>query len=802
MFGNILSRWLNRLIFTGLVLILPVIVWAGDGDEAGGSIVGKVVTANGQPAGDVTVTIPQLKRSTVTDEDGIFSFGHLKPGVYDIRVSLVGYDPVLRKVQVAGVEARRISIQLAVSANQLKAITVVGTKTPNQKRPDIGKAGIAAIDLPQSVTVLGKDVLDRQQVLTVGDALMNVSGVYVMGTTGGVQQEIGARGYQFNSTNTFKNGMKFNNGIMPDVSSVDRMEFLKGSAAILMGNVTAGGVMNIVTRKPLFDRGGQIGFRTGSYDFYKPTLDIYGPVSGSRTVAYRVVSSYEKERSFRDKVKGERYYINPSFLIRAGKKVQVLVEGDYLTDTHTSDFGVGAINYVIPDIPRSRFLGAPWSTNKAVESNITVTTTYQINDRWQLRSLDGFYNYTADLYGTSRPDDGGGAAIQANGNWVRGVQHSATNEHYYLAEADLVGKFNTGSIRHQFLFGVSADKDQTNTLAYNLLTVYDSINVFDLNKFPQRTDIPTLTRNTFTRAPLSTAAVYAQDLISVTPELKILLGGRLGYVQSLSGVYSYATARTTPSADYAHPFSPRIGIVFQPASTLSVFTSYSNSFTTNTGTDTAGRALPLSFIDQYEAGFKSDLLDRLLSFNVTTYTIVNSNLAQMSLANGNTNSNIKELAGQVTSKGVEAELSTKSIHGFAVMAGYSYNDSRYTQSNTYPKGSKLQYAPGNIVTASVYYSFSGALRGLGAGLTGLYVNGMNGGRVPRLHPTAAQLNYSLIPLPDFTQLDVTVGYSYRQLTFGLKCSNLFNALGYYAHEDGSVNPTAPTQFAATVTCKL
>jgi iron complex outermembrane receptor protein len=256
MFGNILSRWLNRLIFTGLVLILPVIVWAGDGDEAGGSIVGKVVTANGQPAGDVTVTIPQLKRSTVTDEDGIFSFSHLKPGAYDIRVSLVGYDPVLRKVQVAGVEAVRISIQLAVSANQLKAITVVGTKTPNQKRPDIGKAGIAAIDLPQSVTVLGKDVLDRQQVLTVGDALMNVSGVYVMGTTGGVQQEIGARGYQFNSTNTFKNGMKFNNGIMPDVSSVDRMEFLKGSAAILMGNVTAGGVMNIVTRKPLFDRGG------------------------------------------------------------------------------------------------------------------------------------------------------------------------------------------------------------------------------------------------------------------------------------------------------------------------------------------------------------------------------------------------------------------------------------------------------------------------------------------------------------------------------------------------------------------
>jgi outer membrane receptor protein involved in Fe transport len=286
-------------------------------------------------------------------------------------------------------------------------VIVVGTRTQNQKKIDISKAGIAAMDLPQSVAVVDKEVLGRQQALTVGDALMNVNGIYVMGTTGGVQQEIGGRGYLFNSTNTFKNGMKFNNGVTPDLSAVERLEFLKGSAAILMGNVTAGGVMNIVTRKPQFQQGGELSFRAGSYDFYKPVLDIYGPAGGSPSVAYRVVSAYEKERSFRDFVRGERFYINPSFLIKAGKKVQVLVEGDYLNDTHTSDFGIGAINYRLIPIPRSRFLGAPWSTNKASEGNITVTTTVQLNDRWQLRSLDGFYDYTVDLYGTTRPDDGG-----------------------------------------------------------------------------------------------------------------------------------------------------------------------------------------------------------------------------------------------------------------------------------------------------------------------------------------------------------------------------------------------------------
>ena len=797
---RLITRKLGSLFL--FILISAVAFGNGGGEETGGTIQGKVLTADGQPAAEVTITIPKLKRTTLTDEEGLFSFDHIKPGSYTLEISLVGHEPVRQDVQVAGGKPLHLSIHLAVSGKQLSEVTVVATRTQNQKRADIGKAGIAAFDLPQSVAVVGKDVLDRQQVLTVGDALMNVNGIYVMGTTGGVQQEIGGRGYLFNSTNTFKNGMKFNNGVTPDLSGVERLEFLKGSAAILLGNVTAGGVMNIVTRKPIFEQGGQISFRAGSYDFYKPSLDIYGPIAGCQSVAYRLVTSYEKERSFRDYVKGERYYINPSFLIKAGKKVQVLVEGDYLTDTHTSDFGVGAINYVIPNISRTRFLGAPWSTNKATESNITVTTTWQINDHWQLRSLDGFYNYNVDLYGTTRPDDGGGAAIQTNGNWVRGVQHSATNEHYYLAQADLIGKFNTGGLGHQFLFGVSADKDQINTLAYSLLAVYDSINIFNLNKYPQRSDIPTLTRNTFTKAPITTAAVYLQHLVSITPGLKVLLGGRLGYVQSLSNAYAYPTGKTTPSSVYAHPFTPRVGIVYQPSPTLSLFTSYSNSFNTNTGTDTAGKALPLSFINQYEAGFKSDLLDRLLSFNLTVYQIVNSNLAQMSLANGNTNTNIKELTGQVTSKGIEADLSTKAIQGFTIMAGYSYNDSRYTQSNTFPKGSKIQYAPANIVTGSVFYSFSGSLQGLGIGVTGMYVNGMNAGRVPRLKPTAAQKNYALIPLPDFTQLDATVRYSYRTLTFGLKCSNLFNALGYYAHEDGSVNPIAPTQFAATVAFRL
>jgi len=801
--GFVSAKQIVRLVLSPcLFVFFAISVSAEDPGEASGTITGKVITADGKPATDVSVSIKGLKKNTLTDDDGNFAFTRILPGNYTLEISLVGYEMVREVASVENNKPVHLSIQLKLSEKQLQEVTVVSARTQNQKTVTIGKAGIVARDLPQSVVTIDREILERQQVLTVGDALMNVNGVYVMGTTGGTQQEIGGRGYLFNSTNTFKNGMKFNNSIMPAMNSVERVEFMKGSAAILMGNVTAGGVMNIVTKKPSFEQGGQLSFRTGSYDFYNPILDMYGPVSGSKSVAYRVTSSYEKERSFRNNVKAERYYINPSFLIQAGKKTQVLVEGDYLSDRHTSDFGIGAINYVICNIPRNTFLGAAWSYNKATESNISVTTTHQLNDNWQLRNITGFYNYTAELYGTSRPDDGGGAAIQTNGNWVRGVQHTVANENYYVTQLDLTGKFNTGAVKHQFLFGASTDKDQTNTLAYSLLAVYDSINVFDLNKYPQRTDIPTLSKNTYTKAPITTAAAYIQDLISISDNLKVLVGGRLTYIQSISDVYTYSTGKETVTSIYAHPFTPRVGIVFQPNRTISLFTSYSNSFNTNTGTDTAGNALPLSFINQYEVGFKSDLFDRLVSFNVTAYKIINSNLAQTSLANGNTNTNIKELAGQVISKGVEIDLTTKQIHGFNFAAGYSYNDSRYSKSNTYFAGSKLQYAPANIVNASIYYTCGRSLQGLSFGVIGMYENGMNGGRVPRMNPTAAQKNYALIALPDFTQVDATARYTYKQLSFALKFSNLFNTPGFYAHEDGSVNPIAPTQFAATVSCRL
>ena len=106
---------------------------------------------------------------------------------------------------------------------------------------------------------------------------------------------------------------------MPEISSLERVEVLKGSAAILFGQVAPGGIVNMVTKTPKFNHGGEISMRAGSYDLYKPTFDVYGPISSS--IAYRVNGAFETANSFRDQVNSKRYYVNPSLLFKIGKKV-------------------------------------------------------------------------------------------------------------------------------------------------------------------------------------------------------------------------------------------------------------------------------------------------------------------------------------------------------------------------------------------------------------------------------------------------------------------------------------------------
>jgi iron complex outermembrane receptor protein len=418
------------------------------------------------------------------------------------------------------------------------------------------------------------------------------------------------------------------------------------------------------------------------------------------------------------------------------------------------------------------------------------------------------------LYSTARP-----STVKPDGKWVRNLQRTQTDEQYFLGQIDLTGQFKTGFLKHNLLFGADADQYRTQTPGFTIYAdtknplkssaVYDSINVYNMSEYEQRSDIPQATITSLAKNLIGRGGVYVQDLVSITEKLKVLAGLRYSYMESRNESYSRKNGidslTAVPAARFDQAFTPRFGIVYQPLKTTSLFASYANSFNLNTGIDNTGKQLAPSFINQYELGVKNDLFKGLLSANVVLYQIVNSNLNQTILQDSpNFNAqypNAQELAGEVTSKGLEVDLMTKSFQGFSFIGGYSYNQTTYTKSNTYEVGSRLRYNPNHTANASVYYTFRNKLlKGFNFGLTGFYVGDMLAGRNTRL--TVANDAFRLIPLPSFFQLDLSAGYTFNKISLRGRVTNVLNTLGYYAHDDNSINPIAPRQFAATLSYKF
>ena len=175
------------------------------------------------------------------------------------------------------------------TVKRLNEVVIEGKHTPQNS--SVNRAGIKEKDLPQAIQVIGNDVMKQQQSIRLSDVVKNANGVYVGSARGGAQESFWSRGYDMTANNMFKNGFRFNGGSIPEVSSLEKVEILKGSAALLYGNVAPGGIMNMATKTPNFKTGGEISMQTGSYNFYKPSADVYGVFS--KSIAYRFNGSYE-----------------------------------------------------------------------------------------------------------------------------------------------------------------------------------------------------------------------------------------------------------------------------------------------------------------------------------------------------------------------------------------------------------------------------------------------------------------------------------------------------------------------------
>ncbi|MGB4884488.1 MAG: TonB-dependent receptor, partial [Ferruginibacter sp.] len=399
------------------------------------------------------------------------------------------------------------------------------------------------------------------------------------------------------------------------------------------------------------------------------------------------------------------------------------------------------------------------------------------------------------------------------GTWARPLGRVDTKEKYFTGQVNLNGQFKTGKVEHILLAGADADHYITNTYNYDVQgKIYDTINILDLNKFIQRTDIPLANRVTLVETPVNRFGAYVQDLISLTPKIKLLAGVRWSLQESPSNSTTYLQKNDSIAkgkSASANAFSPRVGIVYRYKQNVSLFASYSNSFSVNTGLDIYNNTLPPSIIDQYELGVKNIFFNGKLTVNVTAYKIINNNLAQTAQfdkdGNPNSNSNLKELTGQTSSNGIELDVMANFLKGLSVIAGYSYNDMHYTKTpgnkGSYVQGERLVNTPAHTANGTIFYTFSrGKLNGLKIGVSAFYVGNRFGGWNNTIQQSQ---NYSrLIPVDGFTTVDISAGYNIKRFSLLAKISNLTNTYNYYVHENYSINPIPPRLFIATVAYKF
>ncbi len=781
--------------------------------ETGGAVIsGIITTTDNHPASFVTISVKGMNRFTTSDENGFFSLRNLKEGTYVLEISMIGLHPQEKTIEVKKDGVMNISISLSEDVKKLAEIIIITGRRLNSRTVEIGKININPMDLPQALTVIGQGFIREQQALRLSDIIKNVNGVYLTTTRGNVQESFAARGYSFGSTNMFKNGARINSGSMPEMSSLEKVEVLKGSSAILFGQVAPGGIVNMVTKQPKFKFGGEISFRTGSFDLYKPAFDIYGPAT--KNIAYRVNGTFERANSFRNNISSQRYYVNPSLLFKLGSNTELVIEADYLNHEFTPDFGIGSLgNTKIPDVPRNRFMGTSWQYNTTQQSTATATVKHDFNVDWKLNSSLSYQYYTRDYYGVER------IQAAANGDWTRPLGKILTYENYYTGQINLIGKFMTGKISHDLLTGIDADRTITLNNDFSFPAVvglpaggYDKINILDPSKYVQRTDMPIATNVRKREIPVNRFGAYVQDLIKITPKLNVLAGIRWSHVAAIGidSINVLTGVKTKGKDKFDKAFSPRFGIVYKPYNTTSLFASYSNSFVVNTGQDVNGNQLDPSIIDQYEIGIKNEFWNGLLSANITVYRIRNSNLAQTApfLSDGvtpNNNTSIKALMGQTLSDGVEVDLSSHPLKGLEITAGYSYNYARYMKApvstGSNKAGERLVNNPNHTANTTVFYTFHNkGWKGLKVGASVFYIGDRFGGWNNTVNQSQ---NYSrLIFVNGYTTIDVSAGYTYKKMSLLAKVSNLTNTLNYSVHENYSVNPISPTQFIATISYKF
>lgn len=673
-----------------------------------------------------------------------------------------------------------------------------------------GKTPMLLRDIPQSMVVINRALLNEQAANSMTEALRNVPGITISAGEGGaIGDNINLRGFSAR-TDVFLDGFRDRGQYTRDTFSVETVEVLKGPSSMLFGRGSTGGVINQESKKPGLKAISEAKISVGTNDYYRSSLDLNRPLSD--TSAMRVEVFGQDTKSTRDVVHNQDWGIAPSLRFGIGTPTEVTLSALFQRNNDLPDYGVplvttngkGTVRKPVNTAP-NRFYGYTDDQFDQSVNVISATVKHKISPTITLRNQTQLSAYTTDASPTplSTVTRVGGGVPSLNDpltllNAPRQDKDRHLSDKSLFNQTDLITKISDGEVVHTVITGMEIGRDTYHEDRY----AWSPSNVLINLDYPvngTRQGKRALSRAVDTSA--DTLAVYINDQIDLNKQWKLVGGLRWDrYAVSTTmqkfalptGFAADTTALAAPQTNTM--LSYRGGLIYQPDEVQSYYVSSGTSF--NPSAETVTQSATTANVApeknrSLEIGAKLDLMEGNLSFNTALFHVEKTNARTTDAITG-----IVTLDGDVRVQGIEVGAVGRLTPLWQVLAGYTLLDGKVLRSRDVgtgvdlgirAEGKTLQNTPRHSVSLWSTYSF---LRDWEAG----------GGLVYSSLRTLN--NFETAQVDGYTRYDATLAYKQKTVDIRLNLQNLTDAKYYETASGGRAVPVKGRSAIVTVTYRF
>lgn len=562
-----------------------------------------------------------------------------------------------------------------------------------------GKAPVDMLDVPNSVTVITRQRIEDQNLVTVDSALREVPGVTVTPWDGATTQ-VRSRGYDLEAS---YDGIPAY-GALPSyqqfgLAIYDRLEVLRGPGGIFQGSSQPGGVVNFVRKRGRETWGGYVTTSAGSWSNYRGEVDVGGPLMTDGNLRSRLVASAQSRGYFYDTADSKNHLLYGTLDYDLGPNTTLSLTAIEQKDHVMPYMGQPAYtDQRFLDTPRSTYVYPDWVIQKWDKRSVAVDLQHAFASGWTLKARVS--RQTLDWYfkdAFPNPGEGVDPASGLVDSYARrrvDIQQTRVGTDIFAA-----GPFTLWGREHQALIGANWERYEIERLhawgadAFNVPISHP--NLVENIPIDYRTGYNALTRQ---------GGLYGQLRLSLTDRLSGVLGARWSRFSDKS-----RTVAPQPTSDWSEgakvngELTPYAGLIYHLTDDVTVYGSYSDTFMPQTARQASGELIQPRVGKQLEFGAKARVLDGALMLSAAVFQSRDVNRAYPDL----NNPGFSLAAGEVKVQGWEVEASGQLLPGLDLTAGYTNLRTRYVVDRYNEAGSPFSlYEPKHSFKLFVNYRFS------------------------------------------------------------------------------------------------